>query len=90
MKPSKPETRSPFGLRKLPARHAAVVMPFFLSILMTCIVSMISTLKGVGWGPHFPGVWLGSWGVSWLVAFPVLLLVLPVVRKLTAMVVQTA
>jgi hypothetical protein len=33
-------------------------------------------------------MWLGSWGLSWLVAFPTLLLVLPLVRKATAAVVQ--
>jgi hypothetical protein len=77
-----------FGLRKLPARYAGIVMPFFLSLLMTCIVSMISTLKGVGWGDAFFKVWPSAWGISWLVAFPVLLLVLPLVRRLTAAVVR--
>lgn len=72
------------GLRKLPARYAGLVMPLLLSILMTCIVSLISTFKGVGWVPHFWKLWLGAWAVSWLVAFPALLVALPLVRKLTA------
>jgi len=29
-------------------------------------------------------LWLGSWAVSWLVAFPTMMLVLPVVRRVTA------
>ncbi len=80
---------STFRLRKLPARHAAIVMPLILSVLMTCVVSMISTLRSVGWGPDFIQVWPSAWALSWLVAFPVLLLVLPLVRKLTALLVQT-
>ncbi|WP_410499186.1 DUF2798 domain-containing protein [Chitinibacter sp. S2-10] len=80
---------SPLRLRKLPARYAAVVLPFFLSILMTCIVSFVSTLKGVGWAAGIPRIWLISWGFSWLVAFPTLLLVLPLVRKLTSFVVES-
>lgn len=88
MKTSKP--RPPLGIRKLPPRYAGVVMPFFLSVLMTAIVSMVSTLKGIGWGGNFFRVWLSAWGLSWLVAFPVLLMVLPAVRKLTALVVRTA
>ncbi|KHF76479.1 hypothetical protein PJ15_3235 [Acinetobacter sp. neg1] len=28
-------------------------------------------------------IWLSAWGISWLIAFPVLLLVLPIVRKIT-------
>ncbi|EYC50817.1 hypothetical protein AZ34_06875 [Hylemonella gracilis str. Niagara R] len=75
-------------LRKLPARHAGVVMPFFLSFMMSGIISFISILRGVGWrGLTLPG-WLGAWGLSWAVAFPMVLLLLPVVRRLTARVVQ--
>lgn len=79
-----------FGIPKLPARYGSLVMPLMLSILMTCVVSFISTLKGVGMSPQFTSKWLGAWGVSWLIAFPVLLLVLPVVRKATAALVRAA
>lgn len=78
------------GTRKLPPRYAGIVMPFLLSVLMTCIVSTISTLKSIGWGGTFFRVWPGAWALSWVIAFPVLLLVLPVVRKLTALVVRPA
>jgi len=79
-----PVPRSPLGFAKLPARYATVVMPFFLSIIMTCVVSFISTLRGAGFIPGFFPLWLGSWAVSWLVAFPTMMLVLPVVRRVTA------
>jgi hypothetical protein len=72
-----------FGIPKLPARCGAWVMPLLLSIFMTCIVSLISTLKGIGWSPQFAGKWLAAWGLSWVIAFPVLLLVLPLVRRAT-------
>lgn len=48
-------------LRKLPARHARVVTPLLLSILMTCVVSLVSTLTGVGGGPGFLAAWLEAW-----------------------------
>ncbi len=76
--------RNPLGIAKLPMRYAAVVMPFFLSIIMTCVVSLISTLRSAGFGPGFFPLWLGSWVLSWAVAFPTLLLVLPLVRRATA------
>lgn len=79
-----------FGIPKLPARYAGIVMPFILSVLMTCVVSIISTLRGVGWGPQFMTVWPSAWALSWVVAFPVLLVVLPIVRRLTALVVRQA
>ncbi|MBM0103355.1 DUF2798 domain-containing protein [Steroidobacter sp. S1-65] len=65
-------------------------MPLLLSILMTCIVSAISTLRGVGFVPNFLHVWLSAWLISWLVAFPTLLLVLPVVRRATAALVRAS
>ncbi|MFT3791244.1 MAG: DUF2798 domain-containing protein [Rudaea sp.] len=79
-----------FGIPKLPARYGTLVMPLLLSIFMTCIVSLISTLKSIGMSPQLISKWLGAWGVSWLIAFPVLLLVLPVVRKATAALVRAA
>jgi hypothetical protein len=77
-----------FGIPKLPARYASVVMPLVLSILMTFIVSAISTLRSVGLAPDFFELWISAWGLSWLVAFPALLAVLPLVRKITAAVVR--
>jgi hypothetical protein len=73
--------------RRLPARYAGVVMPFFLSVLMTFVVSGISTLRALGPTREMLAVWPVSWGLSWLVAFPTLLLVLPLVRRLVALVV---
>ncbi|MCT7946763.1 MULTISPECIES: DUF2798 domain-containing protein [Shewanella] len=75
--------RTFLGTPKLPAKYATVVMPFFLSILMSCIVSGISTFNGVGTSPQFIELWLGAWLISWVVAFPTLLMVLPLVRKIT-------
>ena len=78
------------GLTKLPARSAAWVMPLLLSILMTFIVSMISTLRSVGVSHEMPRIWLSAWGLSWVFAFPTLLLVLPLVRKVAAAFVDVA
>lgn len=84
----KPNQVGPLGLPKLPARYASIVMPLLLSVIMTCIISLVSTLRGVRLADGFLWLWLGSWGLSWLIAFPVLLLVLPLVRKATAALVQ--
>lgn len=71
-------------MRKLPARYAGIVMPLLLSLLMTCVVSLISTLRSIGFTTHALELWPSAWLLSWLVAFPVLLLVLPLVKRLTA------
>lgn len=91
MNPSKcPATsRTLFGVPKLPARYGALVMPLLLSIFMTCVVSLISALSSIGLAPDLLRTWLGAWGLSWLIAFPVQLLVLPLVQRLTAAIVET-
>ena len=73
---------------KLPARYAPIVMPFLLSLLMTCLVSLIATIRSVGLTPELLRLWPGSWALSWLVAFPVTLLVLPLVKRMTAALVE--
>jgi hypothetical protein len=80
----------PGGWPKLPARYASVVAPLLLSVLMTCLVSFISILRSVGWTADLPALWLGAWWMSWLVAFPTLLVVLPLVRRVTALLVRTS
>jgi hypothetical protein len=78
-----------FRPRKLPARYAGLIMPLLLSIFMTCIVSLISTLHGIGLTPGLFRVWMGAWGLSWVIAFPTLLLVLPLVRGATRALVES-
>ena len=90
MKPTEYPARRLFRLRKLPARYAGLVMPLFLSIFMTGIVSLISTVHGIGLTTGLFHIWMGAWGLSWVVAFPTLLLVLPLVKAATGFVVEKA
>lgn len=73
---------------RLPARYAAIIMPLVLSLLMTFVVSAISTWKSLGLTPLFLSTWPIAWGLSWLVAFPTLLVVLPVVRRIVGLIVE--
>lgn len=77
-----------YSFKKLPSRYTATVLPFFLSIIMTFVVSMVSTLRSLGLEEFSINVWMSAWIISWLIAFPTLLLVLPVVRKITALLVE--
>jgi len=77
-----------FVIRRLPPRYAAFVMPLILSVLMTFVVSAISTLKSLGPTSTFLLTWPSAWALSWLVAFPTLLVVLPLVRRLVTLVVD--
>ena len=79
---------APRPRKKLPAHYAAILMPLVLSVLMTFVASAISTLKSLGPTPAFLTTWLVAWAISWLAAFPTLLVVLPLVRRIVALAVE--
>ena len=74
---------------KLPARYATIVLPLFLSLLMTFVISGVSTLMSLGPTRAFVTTWPAAWALSWVVAFPTLIVLLPLVRRLVALVVET-
>lgn len=73
---------------KLPARYAAIVLPLILSLLMTFVISGVSTLMSLGPTRAFVSTWPAAWALSWIVAFPTLVAVLPLVRRIVAIVVE--
>ena len=68
---------------KLPAKYAAVVIPFILSFLMSGLISFINIIHNIGFVDHFATVWVSAWFFSWCVAFPAVLILLPIVRRIT-------
>jgi hypothetical protein len=54
---------------------------------MTFIVSLIATVRAVGISDFSASEWMSAWGLSWMVAFPTLLLVLPLVRRIVGLLV---
>ena len=63
-------------------------MPLLMSACMSCVVSLVATLRAVGWSPQLLQAWMGNWASGWMVAFPVLFVVTPIVKKLTARLVR--
>ena len=51
------------------------------------VVSGISTLRSIGLAEIFLGKWMTNWAWSWSVAFPAVIVVLPVVRAIVARIV---
>lgn len=72
----------------IPARFAPVLFGLILSGLMSLIVSGIATVRATGMVPDFPGLWMTAWLTSWLVAFPTVLVIAPLARRLVAKVVR--
>ena len=75
--------------KKLPAKFNQFVMPLLLSWIMTAVVSLVSTIKAADFKMLHLDIWLSSWILSWLVAFPILLMTIPFMKKVTSYLVET-
>lgn len=77
-------------MRRLPPRMANPLFGLILTFAMTSVVSLIATVMAIGFVPGMPLRWLGSWMMSWAVAFPTILVFGPLVRRLVARLVEPA
>ncbi|MBT8409544.1 MAG: DUF2798 domain-containing protein [Alphaproteobacteria bacterium] len=68
----------------LPKRFAPVLFGFILSGLMSLMVSGIATMRALGLVERFFATRMGAWAASWAVAFPAVLIVAPLARRLVA------
>ena len=72
------------NIPKLPAKWALVIVPFILSCLMSGIISMINMLRNLGWIEGFMALWFHNWMISWAIAFPIVVTLLPLYANLPA------
>lgn len=68
----------------IPARYAPIAFGFVLSGLMSLLVSGISVWRNGGPGDPMLTLWIGAWLISWAIAFPTVLVVAPVARRIVA------
>lgn len=76
------------NIPKLPAQYAAWIMPLLLSGLMSATISMLNLWKNLGMIDGFLSKWFSIWLFSWAIAYPTVLIFLPIVRRLTALIVD--
>ena len=66
----------------LPKKYEHIAFGFLLSGMMSCLVSGFATALSLGLSPEFPLSWIRAWLPSWMLAFPVVLVIAPFVRRL--------
>ncbi|MFT4090033.1 MAG: DUF2798 domain-containing protein [Asticcacaulis sp.] len=76
-------------MKKLPARYMAIVMPFLLSLMMSGLISLVMLILHGGLTSHLLPDWIRAWAIAWVIAFPSVLCILPLVRKLATLIVET-
>ncbi|MHC9510733.1 DUF2798 domain-containing protein [Kangiella sp. M94] len=69
-------------------KHHRIVFSFFMSLLMSCIMSFIISVFNVGLVSNIVTIWLKAWAFASVVAFPAIFVVSPLVHKLVSMVLK--
>lgn len=72
----------------IPARFRAIVFAFFMALLMSGFMSLVISLFNLGLVPDILSRWLHAWVFAFAVAFPTVVLVAPVVQRLTNAVIR--
>jgi Mn2+/Fe2+ NRAMP family transporter len=62
-------------------KYGPLLFSLILSGLMSLLVSGISTFRAIGLVTNFSNLWSSAWLTAWLFAFPAVLLVAPLTRK---------
>lgn len=73
----------------MPPRFAPFLFGFVLSALMSFIVSGIATFRNAGLVDEFLALWVNAWLPSWIIAFPTVLIMAPMARRLVGMLVKS-
>lgn len=60
-----------------------------MALFMSCIMSFVISVFNVGIVDDILVIWLKSWSFAFIVAFPAVLMVAPIVRKIVAIVIKT-
>ena len=75
-------------MKKIPFRFMWLVMPALMALMMTFVVSGVSTVKAIGLPPDLLAKWMSAWALSYVIAFPTLLAVLPAVKRIVGAIVE--
>lgn len=59
-----------------------------MALLMSCIMSLVVSLLNVGFVSNILHIWLKAWGFSFIVAFPTVSVVAPIVGRLVNLVIR--
>lgn len=69
-------------------RFSHLAFSFFLSGIMSFIITGVATIRAVGLTAELAHLWLTAWPFSWLISFPSVTVVAPIARRLSRMVVR--
>lgn len=70
------------------SKYQHLVFAFFMAGLMSCLMSLVISVFNVGLVDNIIMIWLKAWSFAFVVAFPSVVIVSPVVKKLVGLVIK--
>ncbi len=67
-----------------PQKKFHLVFSSVMGAMMISIMTFVISLVNVGWDDHFFQTWMKAFGIAYVVGVPVIFLLAPVARKITA------
>lgn len=75
-------------MKKIPKKYGQVVFIFLMTVFIGLILSFILTAIAYRFTKGFIEVWLFSFIKTWIIVVPVVVIVLPLVRKIVSKIVE--
>lgn len=66
----------------IPARYETILFQFIISAMMSCLVSGTVTFINLGTSGFAVMLWLKAWIIAWSIAFPAIVALSPLAKKL--------
>lgn len=70
------------------SKYQRIVFAFFMALLMSCIMSLVISIFNVGLVSNIIHIWLKAWAFAFIIAFPTITVVAPIVQKLVSLVIK--
>ena len=59
-----------------------------MALMMSCLMSLVVTTVNVGFVDNLISIWLRAWGTAFCIAFPAIVLLAPIARKLSGLILE--
>ena len=69
-------------------KYQRIVFAFFMALFMSCVMSLFISILNVGIVPNIISILLKAWSLAFLVAFPTVLTISPIVNKIVSLVLK--
>ena len=67
------------------SKYHRYVFAFFMSLLMSCIMSLVISIFNVGMVGNILRIWIESSALSFVIAFPTIVVISPTVNRLVSL-----